>query len=68
MEEKMLTLEQEAKIKEKALKIKEEKKLRKVPDGRIWGDRMWGKGILRRFYGGAHFPAVLQVHGGLKEG
>ena len=30
MEEKMLTLEQEAKIKEKALKIKEEKKLRKV--------------------------------------
>ena len=37
MEEKMLTLEQEAKIKEKALKLKEEKKLRKVYPMVVYG-------------------------------
>ena len=30
MDEKMLSLEQETKIKEKALKLKEERKLRKI--------------------------------------
>ena len=43
MEEKMLTLEQEAKIKEKALKIKEEKKLRKVYPMVVYGETECGE-------------------------
>ena len=39
MDEKMLSLEQETKIKEKALKLKEEKKLRKIypPSDKFYG-------------------------------
>ena len=47
MEEKMLTLEQEAKIKEKALKLKEEKKLRKVYPMVVYGDTECGE---KEFY------------------
>ena len=38
MDEKMLSLEQEIKIKEKALKLKEEKKLRKICPMVVFGD------------------------------
>jgi len=38
MEEKMLTLKQESEIKEKALKLKEEKKLRKVYPMVVFGE------------------------------
>ena len=43
MEEKMLTLEQETKIKERALKLKEEKKLRKVYPMVVFGDTVAGE-------------------------
>ena len=38
MEEKMLTLKQESEIKEKAQKIKEEKKLRKIYPMVVFGE------------------------------
>lgn len=38
MDEKMLSLEQETKIKEKALKLKEEKKLRKIYPMVVFGE------------------------------
>lgn len=43
MEEKTLTLEQETEIKEKALKLKEEKKLRKVFPMVVFGDAVCGE-------------------------
>lgn len=43
MEEKMLTLEQETKIREIALKVKEEKKLRKVYPMVVFGDTSCGE-------------------------
>ena len=43
MEEKMLTLEQEAKITEKALKIKDEKKLRKDYPMVVYGETKCGE-------------------------
>ena len=43
MDEKMLSLEQEIKIKEKALKLKEEKKLRKICPMVVFGDTANGE-------------------------
>lgn len=43
MDEKMLSLEQETKIKEKALKLKEEKKLRKICPMVVFGDTANGE-------------------------
>ena len=43
MDEKMLSLEQETKIKEKALKLKEEKKLRKIYPMVVFGDTSNGE-------------------------
>lgn len=43
MDEKMLTLEQETKIKEKALKLKEEKKLRKIYSMAVFGETDCGE-------------------------
>lgn len=43
MEEKMLTLEQETRIRERALKVKEEKKLRKVYPMVVFGDTSCGE-------------------------
>ena len=43
MDEKMLTLEQETKIKEKALKLKEEKKLRKIYPMAVFGETDCGE-------------------------
>lgn len=42
MDEKMLSLEQETKIKEKTLKLKEEKKLRKIYPMVVFGDTSFG--------------------------
>lgn len=68
MEEKMLTLEQEAKIKEKALKIKEEKNCARFTRWLYMGRPNAGKRNITSLYGGTHLPAVLQIHGCLKEG
>ena len=43
MDEKMLSLEQETKIKEKTLKLKEEKKLRKIYPMVVFGDTSNGE-------------------------
>lgn len=43
MDEKILSLEQETKIKEKALKLKEEKKLRKIYPMVVFGDTSNGE-------------------------
>ncbi|MCS3266571.1 hypothetical protein NXX78_09875 [Bacteroides fragilis] len=43
MDEKMLSLEQETKIKEKALKLKEERKLRKIYPMVVFGDTTNGE-------------------------
>lgn len=43
MDEKMLSLEQETKIKEKALKLKEERKLRKIYPIVVFGDTTNGE-------------------------
>ena len=43
MDEKMLTLEQETRIKEKALKLKEEKKLRKIYPMAVFGETGCGE-------------------------
>ena len=43
MDEKMLTLEQETKIKEKALKLKEEKKLRRIYPMAVFGETDCGE-------------------------
>jgi len=45
MEEKMLTLKQESEIKEKARKIKEEKKLRKIYPMVVFGEAEDGKEV-----------------------
>ena len=47
MEEKMLTLKQESEIKEKAQKIKEEKKLRKIYPMVVFGEEGDEKPICR---------------------
>ena len=43
MDEKMLTLKQESEIKEKALKLKEEKKLRKIYPMVVFGETDCGE-------------------------
>ena len=45
----MLTLEQETKIKEKALKLKEEKKLRKIYPMAVFGETDCGATLLKSF-------------------
>lgn len=57
MEEKALTLEQEAEIKEKAGKIKEDKKLRKVFPIVVFGDKSVDeKDIFIAYLGEPSFP------------
>ena len=57
MDEKMLTLKQESEIKEKALKLKEEKKLRKVYPMAVFGDTDCGeKEVYVAYMGEPTFP------------
>ena len=57
MEDKSLTLEQETEIKEKALKLKSEKKLRKIYPLVVFGDESCGeKEIYVAYMGEPTFP------------
>ena len=69
MEDKNLTLEQEAQIKEKAAALKAEKKNPQgLSNGRVRRHGLRREGVLRRLHGRADLPAVLEVHGGIEEG
>ena len=69
MDEKMLSLEQETKIKEKALKLKEEKKLRKICPMVVFGDTANGeKEIYVAYMSEPSFSAVQQIHGRFQKG
>ena len=57
MDEKMLTLKQESEIKEKALKLKEEKKLRKIYPMVVFGETDCGeKEVYVAYMGEPTFP------------
>ncbi len=56
MEDKNLTLKQEAQIKEKATALKAEKKVRKVCPMVVFGDRDYGE---NEFYVASRFQNIL---------
>ncbi|WP_297305066.1 hypothetical protein [uncultured Coprobacter sp.] len=68
MDEKMLSLEQETKIKEKALKLKEEKKLRKICPMAVFGDTANGeKEIYVAYMSEPSFPQFSKFMGASKK-
>ena len=69
MDEKMLSLEQEIKIKEKALKLKEEKKLRKICPMVVFGDTANGeKEIYVAYMSEPSFPQFSKFMAASKKG